>query len=208
MNNNYRNLFVVLTLVTIITLPVGARATIIDINSRVNGIGNPIEIFLESGIYNVTPIGTVDGGSFNSYTKWSRVSCTNPNGCIPTSPTTVTGWINSYRVTSENLDSATVDGSPVDLSSHPTLYGASNGLLYPNDILALTNAVSSTFTVDDDGLVGFSISDGLNVLFDNSGGMSLNVSAVPLPASLFLLTSALPLLGFSAKKGKYTKTSS
>lgn len=173
-----------------------AHAVTVDVNASVNGFGAPVEVFLTAGTYNVTPIGIAQGGAYNSYIIWDTASCADPNGCTPTSPTTVTGWLNRYIVTSPNLVSATVGGNPVALMPDPSdpandLYMASDDLYYPTELLALAAAVSSTFTVNSDGFVGFAISDSLTALTDNTGGMSLDVTPIPLPPAVWLFGAGL-----------------
>ena len=64
------------------------------------------------------------------------------------------------------------------------------------------NAVGATFTLLSDATVKFFINDAQ--AGDNIGGMSLNVSAVPIPAAAFLFAPAL--LGFMGLRRRAQKT--
>ena len=174
---------VVLLAVVLSTVPLMgtrvANAIIVNVNARVYGSGYPMYISLKAGTYDVTPIGVANGGAYDGWTAWGwfDIPCTDPNGCRRTSPTSVTGWLNSYQVYSNNFGSATVNGKPVDFSVYPTVYYVDTGLCYPSAVVALNHALPSTFTTKADGQVGFSIPDGQDALGDNSGGMSLLISA-------------------------------
>jgi len=182
-----------------------ADAAIVNINSQANYLGNPAEIFLEAGTYTVTPTGTAGGGAYNAWNPWSRTSCTDPVGCLLTSPTTVTGWMNRYEVISSGITAVSVEGVglvPVDTVPNPitesfffsspteTRYSVTDFMVYPDALAALVTAKPSTFTLSTAGMVGFSINDILP-LSDNTGGISLNVSAVPVPAAVWLFGSGL-----------------
>ncbi|GMQ84123.1 MAG: hypothetical protein BMS9Abin06_0883 [Gammaproteobacteria bacterium] len=182
-----------------------AEAAIVNINSQVNYLGNPVEIFLDAGTYTVTPTGTADGGAYNAWNPWSNTSCADPAGCVRTSPTTVTGWMNRYEVISSDIAAVSVDGVelvPVDAVPSPVTesfflstptegrYSVTDFMVYPDALTALATAMPSTFTLSTAGMVGFSIND-LLPLGDNTGGISLNVSAVPVPAAVWLFGSGL-----------------
>lgn len=188
-----RRTFGVVALLSGVLAANATSAMTVDVNAREFGRGNPLDVFLPAGTYTITPIGQADGGAYNSYLAWSSSTCTDPSGCTPTSPATVRGWSHSYFVESENLESASADGSPLTIEDNTA--SAWDGLLYPNDLLALANAVPMEITLSDDGDVGFFIRDSQNALSDNSGGVSLDVTLVPLPASLWLLVSGLVWLG-------------
>ena len=166
-----------------------AYADIININSRTNNLSNPVQVYLDAGTYIVEPIGVNDGGTYDAWSAWSRTTCTNSSGCPKTSPTTYFGWMNQYDVISQNITFTSVDWDVLPpLEEEPTphyenyflvtenvvKYKADDSKVYPNQSSALSNAQASIFTVDRAGLVGFSIDD-RSALYDNRGGISLNV---------------------------------
>ncbi|HDY85329.1 MAG TPA: hypothetical protein ENH74_06580, partial [Methylophaga sp.] len=69
---------------------------------------------------------------------------------------------------------------------------------YSTSQLALLNSISATFTLLSDATVKLFIND--SNFKDNVGGMSLNVSAVPVPAAALLFAPAL--LGFMGLRRK------
>lgn len=78
----------------------------------------------------------------------------------------------------------------------------SDGGRYSTPTLALLNALSTTFTLTATSIVKFFIRD--QPYRDNVGGMSLNVSEVPVPAAAFLFAPAL--LGFLGLRRKAKNT--
>ena len=143
-----------------------AECSIININARYNTPANPIVEYLTAGTYDVTPIGVADGGLYNSWNAWGFVS-------LPSA-----GWLHRY------------DLSSIEFSA----YSVGDFTLYSTDLLALSNADGTRFTLAADGNVNFFITD--SVYYDNIGGVSLSVGAVPIPAPALLLCSGLfALLG-------------
>ena len=169
-------LAVLLTLAVIMVIPgpTSAQSQIININSRSNNQSNPVNVFLEAGTYQVEPIGTADGGAFNAWNPWSRTSCTNPDGCQRTSPTTVTGWMNYHLVMSSDIVAVTIEGTPGSIDPTTPGYRVDDGFVYPTAIIALANAQSSVFALSASGNVGFAIPD--SPLGDNAGGISLRIT--------------------------------
>jgi hypothetical protein len=129
---------------------------------------------LDAGTYSVVPIGVVDGGAYNGWNPWGKTSPNiGPDGIPWTGG--VNGWINKYNVYSQNLTAATVDDISVDLSGGLS-YTAWDYMLYSDSVDALNHSLTSTFTVSDDGLVSFYVSD--YPLWDNVDGMSLALNLV------------------------------
>ena len=142
-----------------------ASAAIIDLNARTTTTTNPVIIHFSAGTYDVTPIGVADGGAYNAWNAWGFVS-------LPSN-----GWLNKYSLSSSEFPAYTVgQGTP-----------------YATDLIALSNAVGTTFTLTSDGDVNFFITD--NPYSDNIGGISLSITAVPEPNAILLVSSGIAALG-------------
>ncbi|MFQ5470118.1 MAG: hypothetical protein ACE5EH_07390 [Gammaproteobacteria bacterium] len=150
---------------------------IININARTNSPDRAIKMLLDTGTYQVMPVGKADGGSYDSWNAWGRWSSrvyrcdADGSGCLK-------GWMNQYYV-----------------SGPFGTIGKSNGR-WRTPSLALGNAKPITFTLDAPATVKFYVKDESRrngrirrYYFDNTGGMSLRVSGQtnPVPAVNFSL---------------------
>jgi hypothetical protein len=192
-NNLKKSMFIVFFTLIFSIKPL--FAFVVDINAKINNNDNPVEIFLDAGTYQVDVIGPDEGGAFNGWSAWSFTNCSNPSGCVNTRPTTNTGILNTYQVLSSDIASVSVDGIdlvPVSVkvttgpkisfflvSPSETFYRVDDGFVYPDGASALSQSVSSVFTLSASGSVGFSIYDSTSALGDNRGGVSLNVTLAP-----------------------------
>ena len=137
------------------------NAATININARTNTTTNPAVVYFTAGTYDVTPIGVADGGAYNAWNAWGVVN-------LPSN-----GWLNAYSLSSIEFSAYTVG----------------DGVKYATDLLALSNATVTSFTLAADRNVNFFISD--NPYSDNIGGISLDVNPVPVPGTVWLLGSGL-----------------
>jgi hypothetical protein len=165
-----KKIFILLGL--LIMAPITANSATVNLNALTNTNLNPVELNLTAGTYNVTPT----AGKFTAWNAWGRTT-----GCNNAASSCTRGWINNYSIT-----------TPTE-----TIFTSNFGR-YATPELALLNALSTSFTLLSDATVKFFIAD--SPYRDNVGGMSLNVSQVPIPAAAFLFAPAL--LGFMGLRRK------
>lgn len=154
-----------------------SHAVIIDINSITNNESRPVSVFFDAGTYDVSAIGVSDGGAYNSWNAWNWGQV---YGCNSEGANCTVGWINNYYISSLEFGELFL----------------SDGIRYANSLLALANAVSTSFTLTSGAFVDFYIRDGVNgsLAWDNRGGISLNANLptkAPEPLSLFLIIIGL-----------------
>lgn len=166
-----KNMFILLGL--LILTPFSANAAVVNLNALTTTTANPVELNLTAGTYTVTPF----EGNYTSWNAWGPTAGCDNNGANCTR-----GWINNYSINTPELGT----------------FLLSDGGRYATPELALINALSTTFTLLSDATVKFFISDAPYT--DNVGGMSLNVSQVPVPAAAFLFAPAL--VGFFGLRRK------
>ena len=166
-----------------------AHAVVVNLSAGTHNQYNPVELFLEAGIYMIEPIGINNGGLYNAYQRWGgTTTCNNNEGCQTTTPTTVMGWQHTHFIQSPDISYVEVDGlaiTPITTKGSikknyfflGNSYNVNNGLVFPSAISALEAAQRSLFTLDTAGLVGFSFGQD-TLLNDNSGGVSLNITLV------------------------------
>jgi hypothetical protein len=177
-----------------------ANAIIINVNAKVNSKYTPVGITLDAGTYDVTPIGKDAnlGSLFNAWNPWGKWR--NSRGCDSNGENCTNGWINAYSVGSAEFSDINI--------------GAVGGI-FQTDVQALAAAVGTSFTLTAPAIVNFWIRDKEKYLFDNTGGLSFDISLhqiqplsgklsnnseVPEPASVALVT--LGLLGMRLNRHK------
>ncbi|SFK74700.1 hypothetical protein [Methylophaga sulfidovorans] len=170
---------VLITLGFLIMAPLTANAATVHLDAKTNTSSNAVELNLTAGTYSISPF---KDNTYTAWNAWGKVQ-----GCSSDGTGCSKGWINNYSFT-------TPAGTTNIITSNTDRYETAD--------LALLNAVGATFTLLTDATVKFFIND--SQYGDNIGGMSLNVSAVPVPAAAFLFAPAL--LGFMGLRRRVQKT--
>lgn len=143
----------------------------------------PVGVFFTPGTYTVTPIGVAGGGLFNAWSAWPANFGCDVNGANCTR-----GFENEFEYQSASLG----------------LHFVSDGVKYATDLLALSHAQSTVFTLTVAESVYFGLNDCPQCLSDNRGGNSLLIAAVvPEPAGVLLLSACfIGLLGSRRLRSK------
>ena len=167
------NMKKILLATIIFGLSAQVNAATVNLNAKLTTLSNAVVLNLTAGTYNVSPF----AGTYTAWNAWNNTEgCTNGDDCS-------VGWINNYSIM-----------TPTETINIFT----SSTYKYQTQQLALLSALSTTFTLSSDSAVKFFISD--SNYGDNAGGMSLNVSPVPIPAAALLFAPAL--LGFMGLRRK------
>ena len=143
-----------------------AHAAIIDVGSTIGN--NTVSITLDAGTYNITQVGTTDGGLYNAWNAWGDTF-----GCDINGENCTHGWLNSYHINSSEF--STIDIAPTSIYADPLLALANNSGVTSFTLSTNTNVSFTTVT---------------SFLSDNVGGISLDIqeaSSVPAPTILWLL---------------------
>lgn len=170
---------------------VANAATIIDIEST-NPFGTTLS--LAAGTYSLSYIGQADGGRYNAWTAWSPGGdCGGGPGSCPN------GFINELRIEGVTAD--------------PLYIGDHFNPIWPTAAEALQAAKTQhspfTLTLTDPTTVRFLVGEGAQFAQtgvdgpawrDNSGGLSLTISAVPEPGPAALMFAGLLLLGGTVRR--------
>jgi hypothetical protein len=165
-------------------------ATQIDILST-NPFGTTLS--LAAGAYSLSYIGKSDGGAYDAWTAWSAdTDCGGGPGSCPR------GFINELRIEG-------IAPEPIFVGDHFTVIWdtelqALDAARTRHSPLTLTlpNDVTVRFLVGESAAFGETGVDG-PAWQDNSGGLSLTISAVPEPAALALLLAGLGTIGIAAR---------
>ena len=145
-------------------------------------------IHFSEGTYRITLTGTVDNGAYNAWNAWGpgeTFGCNEFGLCER-------GYLNSYSfgyIKDHDFihEIATVGGSVIDRTAQA----------YSDPWLALQNAYSYVFDLAEATLLYFYVKDGEGSYYDNSGGVSLSIQAMPAPATLTLFLTAFGFLFFA-----------
>lgn len=151
---------------------------------------------LGAGTYAVTPIDLSSGGTYTAARRFSAVNCTN--GSSTGSSLCQQGWEHTYMI---QIGSATPVQYGMGGGLGPLTDGGGplqDGAYFTTAAGAFAAGVPTTFTLAATETVKFFWFD--DNFGDNTGGISLNVMLVPLPAPLMLLGSALAALGILRRR--------
>lgn len=143
---------------------------------------NAVALELAAGTYEVTPI----DDPFSAWNAWSTSG--SVSGCDASGENCSQGFLHQYAITIGRT-TTWVNTS----GSYSTDTEAFNeGGRYSTAEAAFNNASSFVFSIAQAQLVSFAITDrNASSFSDNSGGVTLSVNAVPLPAAAWLFLSAI-----------------
>ena len=178
------NVVRILLAVALVNLAATTHAVIINLNSTINNSDMPVVLTgLDANLtYSITQLGVAGGGTYSAWNAWNG----SVSGCDGDGANCSTGWVSRFFYRT-NLDSAFQESAEFNVFASPSL--ALDAATAP----IIRSGISS---------VAFFISD--NVLWDNIGGISLDVvavdSQVPEPPALVLFGIGLLVLGVARKK--------
>lgn len=144
--------------------------------------GNTVELALAAGTYEVTPVNDPN----EAWNAWSKSGAVE--GCDGSGENCTKGFIHQYTVVIGGVSTLVQGGGK-----------------YSTAAAAFANASPFTFSIANPQQVGFLIFD--TNYSDNSGGVSLSVSQVPLPAAAWLFLSAIAGMA-GVKRAKRSKATS
>lgn len=158
-------------------------------NASLNG-SNGVVVSLAAGTYTLT----FTEDAFTAFTRFSGVS-----GCDAAGGSCVTGWENSVRYTIGGTTYLFGDGA-----ASGGLGPVSGGGYYDTAAKSFANAGKyvGSFTVNAGETATFFLYD--DVLGDNSGGVSLSISAVPEPATWAMLILGMGIVGGAMRRRRNT----
>lgn len=171
-----------------------AAATIVDLHGIANASldgNNAVTVALGAGSYTLE---FIDG----TYTAFSRFSA--PVGCDVDGKNCRQGWENSARIS--------INGGPVELFGDGNASGGF-GPIDPGDGYYETAALSfansgiftTNFTLAADSDVSFYLYD--DNLSDNQGGVSLQLSAVPEPATWAMMIAGFGMIAGALRRRRH-----
>lgn len=164
-------------------------ATVVDLNGVTNASlngSNAVTLNLGAGTYNVNFINGL-------YTAFNRFS--SSTGCDGLGANCFTGFENSARIFVNGVTLLVGDGA----ASGGTGPQATGGYYSTAaQSFAASSAFTGSFVLAAPGAVSFYLYD--DNLGDNSGGVSLAVSAVPEPATWLMMFLGFGLMGYAMRR--------
>jgi len=155
--------------------------TIVDLDALTS---TGVTLQLGAGPYAVAFIGTAQGGAYNGWNPWGNnvVSGCNANGgnCAQ-------GWTEAFEINIAGTKTQYGTAQPFFASAQVALAACQAGPLLQsiNGAPATPASLPISFTLLAPTPVNFAVYD--TQFFDNFGGVSLSVTAVPEPTSLALM---------------------
>jgi hypothetical protein len=164
-----------------LSLATTATAAVVDLNSLANASlngSNGVDLFLNAGTYQLSAF----NGTYGAFTRFANVT-----GCDADGKNCSQGYEVSFRAIADGFTYGFGDGSAnggIGPISPGDGYFANQALA-----LAASTGLPASLTVNTAQNVRFFIYD--DVLGDNSGGVSINISAGPEPESWALMIAGL-----------------
>jgi len=189
-----RKLLVMTMFTAFMSLGAAAHATIVNLSATEDPTKDPgpeftsVMLSFGPGAYAVAPVDPSTPHALHTAAKrFDEIAGCNAAGLLCTS-----GWEHTYYV-------RIGDGAPVKYGFGEGQPPDPQGTAYhATAALAFANGVTSTFTLGEETLVTFSWLD--DTWGDNTGGISLSVTAIPEPSSAVLVLASLLMLGSIARR--------
>lgn len=160
-----------------------AGAQVINLDAQTTTTAAPYTQLLGAGTYQVFDVGPADaaGALFEAWNPWG--AGTGAGGCDTGGTNCAYGWYRRWYM---------------DFGAGAT---GNNSGFFSSPALALAGAKTDdpiSFTLLAPTTVSFWIAD--SPYYDNAGGVSLSIAAVPEPETWALMMAGLGLLGFAARR--------
>ena len=196
------------TAALMVAIPLYSAATSITVNldAALNGVNNPIELWLAAGTYQIDPIEKSSGGKFDARNAWNG----NVSGCNASGFDCLTGWqwalfieasdlgLSDLNARMSWLDNRVVNGFVGGGSfGADLLVDCVNSCVFATPEIAFSSSYAYQFSIESSGYVSFF--DGDTLTSDNIGGVSFNVVATPGPTTEIVFILGLACIWYRSR---------